>query len=74
MLTGMIDRERTGDFRLVEDLRGRDDLALWLTLTKQGHDILFLNEDLARYRVLDSSHSSKWLRSAAWGGDMARLS
>lgn len=51
-LTMMIDRERTGPVKFPEDVRRREDLALWLQLTKAGHDILFLNQDLARYRVM----------------------
>lgn len=62
----MHDREHTGPVRMREDLRGHEDLAFWLTLTAQGHDILFLNEDLMRYRVHTQNHSRRWIRSAAW--------
>lgn len=50
-VTAMIDRQRTGPVKFPEGVRHREDLALWLQLTKAGHDILFLNQDLARYRV-----------------------
>src|SRR5690606_28231073 len=49
--TAMIDRERVGPFLMRENFAACDDLALWLSLTKQGHDILFLTDDLARQRV-----------------------
>jgi teichuronic acid biosynthesis glycosyltransferase TuaG len=66
MLTTMIDRSKTGEFQFLETVEGHEDLALWLQLTKSGHDILFLNMDLARYRITPGSRSSLWLRNAWW--------
>lgn len=66
MLTSMIDREKCGDIiRFNENLTGHEDLALWLELTRQGFDILFLDRDLARYRITPGSESSVKIR-AAW--------
>lgn len=66
MLTAMIDRQSTGDMQFDTTLRRREDLAFWLNLTKTGHDILFLDEDLARYRVTPGS-KSKALTASALG-------
>jgi teichuronic acid biosynthesis glycosyltransferase TuaG len=66
MLTTIIDREKSGPFQFDEVISGYEDLALWLVLTKAGHDILFFNRDLARYRVTPGSLSSFWPRSAWW--------
>ena len=63
-LTAMVDRERSGPFAMRE--MRRDDLILWLTLLRQGCSARGLNEDLARYRVVKGSLSSRRLRSAAW--------
>lgn len=65
-LTTIIDRDKTGPVAFSEDVAGYEDLALWLTLTRSGHDIVCLNEDLARYRIMPNSQSSKWLRSLWW--------
>lgn len=65
MLTGMIDRELVGDFSFDTHLRA-EDLAYWLHLTKAGHDVLFLDEDLARYRITPNAKSSAIFKSA-WG-------
>ena len=66
MLKGMIDRDRVQDIRFNTDLRRREDLALWLSVTKAGHDVLFLDEDLARYRITPNAKSSAIFKSA-WG-------
>ncbi len=50
--TVMIDQQRTGPIQFDTDLPQRSDINLWLQLTKSGHDILFLNENLARHRVV----------------------
>ncbi len=59
-LTVMIDTEKTGEVRMV-DIRTRQDYALWLSLTRQGHTAYGLQEVLAKYRVVgDSISSNKW--------------
>lgn len=44
----------------------RDDFILWLSILKRGFTAYGLQEDLARYRVVTGSLSSKPKRSAAW--------
>ncbi|WP_420349349.1 glycosyltransferase family 2 protein [Pelagibius sp.] len=63
-LTGMVDTDRTGPIRMTE--ARRDDLILWLSILKRGFVAYGLQEDLARYRVVRGSLSSKPKRSAAW--------
>jgi teichuronic acid biosynthesis glycosyltransferase TuaG len=69
-LTGMIDTARTGAIRMSE--ARRDDYILWLSLLKRGFVAHGLQEDLARYRVVRGSLSSKPKRSAAWVWDVYR--
>ena len=63
-LTVMVDRELTGviEFPLIR----HEDYALWLTLLKRGLVAYGLLEDLARYRVSNSSVSGNKLKSASW--------
>ena len=63
-LTAMVDRQLTGDVQFDTGLRRREDLAFWLGLTKAGHDILFLDADLARYRITPGSKSKALFKSA----------
>ncbi|HIC81091.1 MAG TPA: glycosyltransferase family 2 protein [Kiloniellaceae bacterium] len=63
-LTGMVDTDRTGPIRMTE--ARRDDFILWLSILKRGFVAYGLQEDLARYRVVHGSLSSKPKRSAAW--------
>lgn len=63
-LTGMVDTAKTGPLRMTE--ARRDDYILWLSLLKRGFVAHGLQEDLARYRVVRGSLSSKPKRSAAW--------
>lgn len=62
--TVMVDRNLTGDFTFDTSLNRREDLALWLSLTKAGHDIVFLDADLARYRVTPSAFLRSLFTSA----------
>lgn len=64
MLTAMIDRNATGDVQFDTTLHRHEDLALWLNVTKAGHDILFIDQDLARYRITPGSKSKALLQSA----------
>ena len=43
-----------------------DDYALWLSLAKRGLGIEGLNEDLARFRVVEGSSSSRKHRAVVW--------
>jgi teichuronic acid biosynthesis glycosyltransferase TuaG len=63
-LTGMVDTAKTGPIRMTE--ARRDDFILWLSILKRGFTAYGLQEDLARYRVVTGSLSSKPKRSAAW--------
>jgi teichuronic acid biosynthesis glycosyltransferase TuaG len=60
--TAMIDRSRTGAFRMVKTYY--DDFALWLEITRRGFPALGLDEDLMRYRVVGGSVSRNKGRSA----------
>ncbi|MGF1631574.1 MAG: glycosyltransferase family 2 protein [Kiloniellaceae bacterium] len=69
-LTGMVDTAKTGPLSMTE--ARRDDYILWLSLLKRGFVAHGLPEDLARYRVVRGSLSSKPKRSAAWVWDVYR--
>jgi teichuronic acid biosynthesis glycosyltransferase TuaG len=60
--TALIDRERTGPFRMVNTYY--DDFALWLEITRRGFPAFGLDEDLMRYRVVGGSVSRNKGRSA----------
>lgn len=57
-LTVVIDREKTGDFRM-PDIRTSQDMALWLDILKRGFKVYALNECLASYRLVPTSNSAK---------------
>lgn len=63
-VTGMVDTRKTGPIRMTQ--ARRDDYILWLSILKRGFRAHGLREDLARYRVVRGSLSSKPKRSAAW--------
>ena len=63
-LTVMLDREKTGD-PVMTDV-GYDDFTLWLEILRGGEVAHGLQEDLARYRVVRGSVSSRPMRSADW--------
>ena len=63
-VTAMVDTRKTGQIRMTE--ARRDDYILWLSILKRGLLGHGLQEDLARYRVVRGSLSSKPKRSAAW--------
>ena len=59
-LTVIIDREKVGDFEML-NIRSSHDMALWLLIMKRGFDAYGLDENLARYRIVSSSiTASKW--------------
>ncbi len=60
--TVIVDRERTGPFRMTNTYY--DDYALWLNLLKRGHIAHGLQEDLMRYRVVAQSVSRNKGKSA----------
>ena len=67
-LTVIIDREKTGDFYM-PDIRSSHDMALWLLIMKRGFTAYGLNENLAYYRIVSTSNTSKKWKAAkeVWG-------
>ncbi|MEM7226506.1 MAG: glycosyltransferase family 2 protein [Pseudomonadota bacterium] len=63
-LTAMIDQAKTGPIRVPE--MPYDDYALWLSLLRKGFTARGLNEDLARFRVVEGSSSSRKHQAVAW--------
>jgi len=63
-LTAMVDRQVAGDIHMTDE--DYDDFCLWLGILKRGHIARGLQEDLARYRVVGNSVSSRPLRSGGW--------
>ena len=64
-LTVMLDRKLVGDFSLTPGW-GYDDYVLWLDILRRGGAAHCLQENLARYRVMEQSVSSNKLRAARW--------
>ena len=59
-LTVMIDRQMAGHIQM-PNIRTRQDLATWLAILKKGINAFGLNENLAEYRIGNSSISrNKW--------------
>lgn len=56
-LTVIIDKEKIGDFRMV-DIRKNQDMATWLSILKKGVIAHGLNENLAKYRLVKGSISN----------------
>ena len=57
-LTVMIDKEKTGDFRM-PNIKSSHDMALWLLIMKRGFKAYGLNRVLAKYRLVSTSNTSK---------------
>ena len=70
MSTAMIDREKTGPFKLAD--HPVEDFILWLDLTKRGFAAHGLGEDLARYRLRKGNWSGNPLRNMARVWDIYR--
>lgn len=62
-LTVMVDREQTGAFTM-PGIRSSQDMATWLLLLRRVGRAVALQEDLATYRLVKGSNSSKKLRAA----------
>ena len=67
-LTVIIDREKTGQFYM-PNIRSSHDMALWLLIMKRGFTAYGLNENLAYYRIVSNSNTSKKWKAAkeVWG-------
>lgn len=70
-LTVIIDKEKTGDFRM-PDVRSSHDMALWLLIMKRGFKAYGLNEVLAKYRLVSTSNTSKKWKAAKEVWDVYR--
>ena len=62
-LTVVIDKEQTGNFRM-PNIRSSHDMALWLDIMKRGFSAYGLNENLAYYRLVSNSNTSKKWKAA----------
>jgi teichuronic acid biosynthesis glycosyltransferase TuaG len=62
-LTVMIDKDKTGDFRM-PNIKSSHDMALWLLIMKRGVLAYGLNEVLAKYRLVSTSNTSKKYKAA----------
>ena len=63
-LTTLVDQAKSGPIRVPE--MPYDDYVLWLSLLKRGLSARGLNEDLARFRVVEGSSSSRKHRAVVW--------
>jgi teichuronic acid biosynthesis glycosyltransferase TuaG len=62
-LTVMINRQKTGEFRMPM-IRSSHDMALWLELMKRGFKAYGIDEVLASYRLVSSSNSANKFQAA----------
>ncbi|WP_338778681.1 glycosyltransferase family 2 protein [Metabacillus sp. FJAT-52054] len=62
-LTAVVDLEKTGLIQM-PNIRTRQDLALWLSILKQGYTAYGLQEVLGYYRLVPGSISSNKLKAA----------
>jgi teichuronic acid biosynthesis glycosyltransferase TuaG len=62
-LTVILDREKTGDFKM-PDIRSSHDMALWCEILKRGFKAYGLRETMAYYRVMPGSNTSQKLKAA----------
>ena len=70
-LTVIIDREKTGEFQML-NIRSSHDMALWLLIMKRGFSAYGLNENLAYYRIVSTSNTSKKFKAAKEVWDVYR--
>ena len=70
-LTVVIDREKTGEFQM-PNIRSSHDMALWLLIMKRGFSAYGLNENLAFYRIVSTSNTSKKWKAAKEVWDVYR--
>lgn len=70
-LTVVIDREKTGEFQM-PNIRSSHDMALWLLIMKRGFSAYGLDENLAYYRIVSTSNTSKKWKAAKEVWDVYR--
>lgn len=63
-LTTMVNVEKTGPLRMLNE--PYDDFILWLSILKKGFVGYGIQQDLARYRIVPGSVSSRKFRAAKW--------
>jgi teichuronic acid biosynthesis glycosyltransferase TuaG len=63
-LTVIIDHQQITDISMTKV--GHEDYILWLSILKRGFNAFGLNEDLARYRISNTSISGNKKRSSLW--------
>ena len=70
-LTVIIDKEKTGDFQM-PNIRSSHDMALWLLIMRRGFSAYGLDENLAYYRIVSTSNTSKKWKAAKQVWDVYR--
>lgn len=70
-LTVVIDRDQTGNFEM-PNIRSSHDMALWLLIMKRGFSAYGLNKNLAYYRIVSTSNTSKKWKAAKEVWDVYR--
>ncbi|MGY8988776.1 MAG: glycosyltransferase family 2 protein [Flavobacteriales bacterium] len=70
-LTVIIDKEKTGDFQM-PNIRSSHDMVLWLLIMKRGFSAYGLDENLAYYRIVSTSNTSKKWKAAKEVWDVYR--
>ena len=70
-LTVIIDKEKTGDFQM-PNIRSSHDMALWLLIMRRGFFAYGLDENLAYYRIVSTSNTSKKWKAAKEVWDVYR--
>jgi teichuronic acid biosynthesis glycosyltransferase TuaG len=70
-LTVVIDRDKTGNFEM-PNIRSSHDMALWLLIMKRGFSAYGLDENLAYYRIVSTSNTSKKWKAAKEVWDVYR--
>ena len=70
-LTVIIDKEKTGDFQM-PNIQSSHDMALWLLIMKRGFSAYGLDENLAYYRIVSTSNTSRKWKAAKEVWDVYR--
>ena len=70
-LTVVIDIDKTGNFEM-PNIRSSHDMALWLLIMKRGFSANGLDENLAYYRIVSTSNTSKKWKAAKEVWDVYR--
>ena len=70
-LTVVIDRDKTGNFEM-PNIRSSHDMALWILIMKRGFFAYGLDENLAYYRIVSNSNTSKKWKAAKEVWDLYR--